>query len=205
MIADVALVDSGLCNLSSVRNAVTHLGYSVAIVAGPADLENAERIILPGVGSYAEGMARLGDSGLDQGIITAAGRGAAILGICLGMQLLAEHGDESGGAAGLGLIPGNVRRMTVGDPKIRIPHMGWNDITSVREDPLFTECPSPLTLYFAHSYALENADPAHILATTDVDGDRIAIVRRDNVTGIQAHPEKSQQHGLKLLENWLSS
>lgn len=198
----VALIDYGAGNLRSVNNALRAAGAEdVRVTADPAQVRAAERIVLPGVGAFAAAMRALSAiPGMTDALDTTVRRGGRpFLGICVGMQLMAEAGEEFGTHRGLGWIPGTSRRLEPADPAARVPHMGWNDVTPDRPHPLV----EPGEAYFLHSYALDPADPADRLAATDHGGPVTAAVARDNMAGVQFHPEKSQAYGLALLRRFL--
>jgi glutamine amidotransferase len=203
----VAIVDCGSGNLRSAQKALARVaeGDDVAVTADPAVVARADRIVLPGVGAFADCMRGL--SGIP-GMIDALGnavlvRGAPFLGICVGMQLLASVGREFGDHAGLDWIAGEVVRLTPSDPALKIPHMGWNELAIAEPHPLFAGIPAGANVYFVHSYAMRPSDPAHVLAASDYGGAFAAAVGRDNIAGVQFHPEKSQAAGLALLANFL--
>ncbi len=204
MSTKIALIDYGAGNLHSVANALQRVGAQVALVSDGGALAQAERIVLPGVGAFGacyNGLASL------PGMIEALERrvlhhGVPFLGICVGMQLLATRGLEHGDTPGLGWIDGEVRAMEPSDA-VKVPHMGWNDvIVADRTDgrPILLQ---PGEAYFLHSYAYEVADKRHIAARTEHGGPVVAAVARDNILGVQFHPEKSQAYGLALLERFL--
>ena len=197
----LALIDYGAGNLRSVENALRAAGAAdVAVTADPDSLRRADRIVLPGVGAFGACMTAL--RGLD-GMVEALGErvltgGAPFLGICVGMQLMADAGEELGFTHGLGWIGGTVRRLP-DRPGLKVPHMGWNDVTPARHDALVV----PGEAYFLHSYALEVDDPADRIAATDHGGPVTAAIGRANMLGVQFHPEKSQAYGLALLARFL--
>ncbi|GBF72341.1 imidazole glycerol phosphate synthase subunit HisH [Paenibacillus sp. 598K] len=196
----IAIIDYGMGNLHSVSKAVERLGYEVRVTAEPQEILEADGAILPGVGAFGDAMQNLGNTGLDEVTRFYADSGKPLLGICLGMQLLFSKGEEHGDNAGLDLLPGEVVRFR-GDYKV--PHMGWNRLTFRQESPLF----NGLTeghVYFVHSYHARPADPADLLATTDYYQDVTAIVGRGQVFGMQFHPEKSGELGMRLLDNFLA-
>ncbi len=198
----VALVDYGAGNLRSVENALRVAGaQNVAVTADPEAVRSADRIILPGVGAFAQCIGALTAlPGMVEALDEAVNRrGRPFLGICVGMQLLATTGHEHGDHAGLGWIPGNVVRITPDDPRLKVPHMGWNRVTPAPGAPLLV----PGEAYFVHSYLFDPADPGHRLAGTDHGGAIAAAVGRDNIIGVQFHPEKSQSYGLSLLARFL--
>ena len=198
----VTVVDAGLGNLASVMGALEALGVNGRIAEDPGNIDVARAIILPGVGSFAEASARMEVAGWASALQQRAEAGGAILGICLGMQLLASEGDEDGGARGLGVIPGRVRRMEPAAGE-RIPHMGWNEVHPAGANPLLEGVPEGADFYFLHSYAFEVAEAADQWATTPFAGGVAAVVGRGSVMGVQFHPEKSSRHGLRVLGNFL--
>ena len=198
---NVTIVDSGICNLGSIGRAIERAG-GVASVADFANaVASAERLILPGVGSFPAGMAALHGRGLYEAIRDFAQSGRPLLGICLGMQLLFETGEEFGETKGLGLVPGRVREIRAG--RQQVPHMGWNAISPTRADPLFDGQPEQPYFYFVHSFVCEPADAADVLGRTVYEEDFCSAVQRGNVRGVQAHPEKSQRCGARLIESFL--
>ncbi len=209
---NVAIVDYGSGNLHSAAKALERaangLGADVIVTSDPEIVRNADRVVLPGVGAFAD--CRRGLDAVD-GMVAALeeavhGRGRPFLGICVGLQLLAERGLEHGVTAGLGWIKGEVDRISPADPALKIPHMGWNTLETRRAHPLLAGIetgPSGLHAYFVHSYQFVLADPADLVATTDYGGTITAAVAKDNVAGTQFHPEKSQTLGLALLANFL--
>ena len=195
----VALVDYGAGNLQSVRNALKAAGaQDVRVTSDPAEVLAAERIVLPGVGAFAHCMGALSAiPGMVDALGEATGpKAKPFLGICVGMQLMAEAGEEHGRHAGLGWIKGTVRMITPADASIKVPHMGWNDVTPEVAHPLIV----PGEAYFLHSYAFKGDD---VLATTSHGGAIVAAIGRDNRVGVQFHPEKSQRYGLSLLARFL--
>ena len=199
MTQSVALVDYGAGNLQSVRNALKAAGATdVRVTADPDSVASCDRIVLPGVGAFAHCMGALsGINGMVEALNEATGPGAKpFLGICVGMQLMAEFGEEHGVHAGLGWIKGRVRALKTTDPAIKIPHMGWNDVVPVGGHPLI----EPGEAYFLHSFAFEGED---VLATTSHGASVVAAIGRNNRIGVQFHPEKSQQYGLAMLERFL--
>ncbi len=197
----LALIDYGAGNLRSVDNALRAAGADdVVVTDDPAVVRSADRIVLPGVGAFAACMGAL--SALPNMVATLNERvirgGVPFLGICVGMQLLADVGEEMGSHAGLGWIGGTVRRLPDADG-IKIPHMGWNDVVPAQAHKLIV----PGEAYFLHSYAFDVADPATLLAATDHGGPVTAAIGRDNLIGVQFHPEKSQAYGLAFLARFL--
>ena len=201
----IALIDYGAGNLRSVHNALVAAGAEgVAVTADPDIVAKADRIVLPGVGAFAACMNGL--SAID-GLVEAIerrvrGEGAPFLGICVGMQLMASRGHEFGVTAGLGWIPGDVRRVEPTDPAAKIPHMGWNNLISLSGPPLVSEI-GEAPMYFTHSFAFYPTDESDVAAYVDHGGKFPAAVAKGNVAGVQFHPEKSQSAGLALLARFL--
>jgi glutamine amidotransferase len=197
-----ALIDYGAGNLHSVHNALRKAGASDAVITADADVvAKADRIVLPGVGAFrACRDALVAIPGMVEAMGAAVnGRGAPFLGVCVGMQLLADAGEEFGRHQGLGWIPGTVRLIERDDPGIKVPHMGWNAVTLNGAPPLLEAGEA----YFLHSYHFEADDPAHVAAVTDHGGPLVAAVARDTIIGCQFHPEKSQGYGLAFLSRFL--
>jgi glutamine amidotransferase len=194
---EVVLIDSGGANIGSVRYALERLGVRATLSADPATITGADRVILPGVGAAGAGMARLRELGLVE-VVRALVQ--PVLGICLGMQLLFESSEEND-AECLGLIPGRVRRMT-GGAGVRVPHMGWNALRTLRADPLLAGMGEGERAYFVHSYAAPV--DGHTLASAVHGAEFAAVVRQGRCWGAQFHPERSSQLGARLLENFLS-
>ncbi|HWA91294.1 MAG TPA: imidazole glycerol phosphate synthase subunit HisH [Rhizomicrobium sp.] len=201
----VALIDYGSGNLRSAEKALSRAGGEVAVTAEPGVAAKAERIVLPGVGAFGDCMAGLrAVPGMVDALSEAVlARGTPFLGICVGMQLLARVGREFGDHEGLGWIDGEVVRLAPNDPALKIPHMGWNALDIARPHPVFAGIAPDANVYFVHSYAMRPTSPAHVLTTADYGGAFAAAVGRDNILGVQFHPEKSQAVGLILLENFL--
>jgi glutamine amidotransferase len=198
----VALIDYGAGNLHSVHNALKAAGAQGVLVTADAEVvRRAQKIVLPGVGAFRACIEPLkAIPGMVDAMHEAVfDEGRPFLGICVGMQLLADAGEEFGTHAGLGWIGGTVRRIERSDPAIKIPHMGWNDVVRVKSHALI----EPGEAYFLHSYQFEVANDADILATTDHGGEIVAAVGRDNMIGVQFHPEKSQSYGLAFLDRFL--
>jgi glutamine amidotransferase len=198
----IALIDYGAGNLHSVHNALKKAGASDAVItADPDVVAKADRIVLPGVGAFrACRDALVGIDGMVDAMRAAVlDRGVPFLGVCVGMQLLADAGEEFGRHEGLGWIGGTVRVIEPADATIKVPHMGWNDVTLSRAHPLLEVGEA----YFLHSYHFDDADPADVAATTDHGGSLVAAVARDSIMGVQFHPEKSQRYGLSFLSRFL--
>jgi glutamine amidotransferase len=200
----IVIVDYGLGNLRSVAGAVEHLGHKPMVTSLPEDLERAERLILPGVGAFGDGMRRLRERGL-VAVLTRLVRveRRPVLGICLGAQLFATEGHEFGRHEGLGWIDGAVVRLETGDPVLRRPHVGWNELIERRPSVLLDGVPADALFYFVHSYHLECRDSEAVVAECDYGRRFAAAFQQGNIYGTQFHPEKSQQHGLAVLRNFL--
>ena len=207
----VAIVDYGSGNLHSAHKAFERaareagVAAEVRVTADPDFVRGADRIVLPGVGAFADCRRGLdGATGMVEAMTERVKRqGAPFLGICVGMQLLATRGLEHEVVAGLGWIPGDVAVIRPSDPTLKIPHMGWNTLDIRRPHALLDGVSPGLHAYFVHSYQLYAADPADVVATADYGGPITALVARDNVAGTQFHPEKSQTLGLALIGNFL--
>ncbi len=199
----LAVVDYGAGNLRSVVHALNYLGIgNMRVIQSPQELAGADKIILPGVGAFGAGMQQLHKQGLVQPLKDSINAGIPYLGICLGMQFLFEHSDEMGMHEGLGLLPGYVTRFPA-NPQLKVPHMGWNQLQHQRPSRLFDDIPVSSSAYFVHSYYCAPTNPADVVATVDYGIDFTAVVHRDNIYGVQFHPEKSQRTGLQLLTNFL--
>lgn len=206
---NITIVDYGLGNLMSVSQAVTHVGANPIVTSDPELIAAAERIILPGVGAFAVAMRFLQGLALDQALTAANSRGAPLLGICLGMQLLFSESLEFGQTAGLGFIDGTVLPVVGENQKglgIRSTHIGWRNLDVADagvNHPLLAETESDDSVYFVHSYSGRSTNPSHTLATVDYAGVAMAaVVGMDNVLGVQFHPEKSGPAGLRILGNF---
>jgi glutamine amidotransferase len=207
----VTLIDYGSGNLRSAEKALARAaaehatGHDIVVTSEAQIVADAERIVLPGVGAFADCMAGLAAlpgmvAALSEAVLE---RGVPFLGICVGMQLMASVGREFGDHAGLGWIAGEVVKLAPNDPALKIPQMGWNELRVHVTHPIFAGIASGAHVYFLHSYAMRPARPADMVATTDYGGSVTAAVARDNYCGVQFHPEKSQAVGLTLLGNFL--
>ena len=211
----VAIIDYGSGNLHSAAKAFERAAreggseLAIKVTARPEDVADADRIVLPGVGAFADcrqGLVRI--PGMIEALEEAVhGAGKPFLGICVGLQLMAERGLEHGLTPGLGWIGGEVRAIEPAEAALKIPHMGWNTLRMARSHALFDGIETGeegLNAYFVHSYHLVPSDPATLIATTDYGGELTAFVARDNMAGSQFHPEKSQKLGLALIANFLT-
>lgn len=205
----VALIDYGSGNLHSAAKAVAlagrDFGASVAVTADPAEVAGADRIVLPGDGAFPacraafDAVAGMSEA-LEDAVIR---RGVPFLGICVGMQMLADEGLEYRPTPGFGWIPGRVERITPADPALKVPHMGWNDLSIHRPHPVLSGVAQGAHAYFVHSWQFIVAQPHDLVASVDHGGAVTAVVARDNIVGLQFHPEKSGALGLRILRNFL--
>ena len=198
----IAIVDYGVGNLFSLNCSLAAIGAEVTVTSDPAVLRKADHILLPGVGAFGDAMAKLKEYNLIEVIHEVVERKIPFLGICLGLQLMFESSEESKGVEGLGLLKGHILRIPEKEG-LKIPHMGWNNI-SVREDSrLFQNLPENPYVYFVHSYYLKAEDPAIVAATTDYSVTIHAAVEKENLFACQFHPEKSSDVGLQILKNFV--
>lgn len=200
----IAIVDYGMGNLTSVVKAFETLYVEAVVTSSPDDLARAERIVLPGVGAFGEGIRNLHARNLIGPLeAQVLEHGKPFLGICLGMELLATDSCEDGDHIGLGWVDGSVKAVAEGDSSVKSIHSGWNDVRCVRPSALLAGLgPSP-DFYFVHGYHLDCRDPGIVTGVTQYGGDLAAVIERDNVMAVQFHPEKSQEIGLALLHNFL--
>ncbi len=200
----ITVVDLKISNLASVVQALRLVGAGGHRFATPANVAEADAILLPGVGAFGDGMASLEAQGLSGPIRAAAGRGIPVLGICLGMQLLASRSAEYGDHQGLDLVPGRVERLTATEPGYRVPNIGWCDVRPVCPSPLFPDAQGGC-FYHVHSFHFVPEDPAASAATAEFSGRDITVaIAAGNVFGVQFHTEKSQDDGLRVLSNFLA-
>lgn len=194
----IAVVDYGVGNLKSVTNAMAYLGHDAFITGDPDELERADAIILPGVGAFPDAAEKLRGPGLDQVLIAQAER-KPILGICLGMQLLFDGGNEVRECKGLGLVHGRVERIQT---ERKLPHIGWNSLSFQNNSPLFRGLEDGAFVYFVHTFCGYADDEADVIARTEYGPSVVAAVAHGNVYGCQFHPEKSGETGLQILKNF---
>lgn len=198
----IALVDLEISNLGSVLEAFRRVGAPPTQRATAENLADATAILLPGVGAFGDGMASLREQRLEEPIRDAAARGTTVFGICLGMQLLAETSEEHGKHRGLGLVPGHVVRLEPSQPEFRVPNIGWCDVEPVRDGVLFA-ADQRGCFYHVHSFHLQVDDPVDVAASMQYSGHAVtSAVERGSVMGVQFHPEKSQDDGLRLLDRF---
>jgi glutamine amidotransferase len=201
----IGIVDYGMGNLLSVYSAFDYLAADVMICKHPEDLAQVDRIVIPGVGAFKDCIDKINSNGfreaLNQEVITHA---KPTLGICLGMQIMATNGMEGGDHKGLGWFDATVVRLTPTDADKRVPNIGWNDVTFNAALPLFKGLPKKVDFYLVHSYYMKTVNSSDVVATYDYDYPVTAAVLKDNIFASQFHPEKSQDYGLKILENFIS-
>jgi len=202
----IAIIDYGMGNLRSVQKAFEKVGFEALVTSDPKVVLEAERVVLPGVGAFRDCMRNLEEGGFIEPILRVISEGRPFLGICLGLQLLFTESEEFGLHRGLDIIPGRVVRfpdgMKEGDEELKVPHMGWNQLSLKRCPPALAGIPDGSHFYFVHSYYVEPDDPAVVATTTDYGGDFCSSVWRDNIFATQFHPEKSQEKGLAILKNF---
>jgi glutamine amidotransferase len=198
----LAIIDYGVGNLRSVEKAFTSQGIPAVVTRNEKVLREADRLVLLGVGAFGYAIDSLRKLGFDQLVVEAAKAGKPVLGICVGWQMMFEEGHEFGVHRGLGLLPGRVVKFPDG---VRVPHVGWNQVEYKQDHPVFRELPNRSFFYFVHSYYVESPDPTCIIGETEYQGTFASICGRDNIVGVQFHPEKSQAAGLKLLRNFAES
>lgn len=201
--ANIVIIDYGMGNIQSIQNALVRMGGQVSISNKPEDLLSADALVLPGVGAFGEAMSNLNSLGLIEPIFKAVKeQGKPLLGICLGMQLLADTSEERGSSEGLSLIPGKVESIPLA-PDLRLPHIGWNTLSLKHKEPLFVGVDDGDSVYFVHSYHFV-CDESYVAATTDYGIDIVAAIQHKNIFGMQFHPERSQKKGLMLLGNFVN-
>ena len=200
----IAIINYGMGNLGSVRRSLENLGADVIVAERPIQLLDANRIILPGVGSFGEGMKKLSDEGWIESLkVEVMEQGKPLLGICLGMQMLSSSSEENGFNEGLNFISGKVLRLDQLGCSLRIPHVGWNEVNYQEGTPLFNDIPQAIDFYFVHSYIFLADDPDSVIATSAYDISITAAISKNHIFGTQFHPEKSSKAGQKILKNFI--
>jgi len=199
----IVIVDYGMGNIHSVQKALEGLGGVCQVTNQTDKIKVADKLVLPGVGAFSDAMTELEKQGLITGLKEQIKNGKPFLGICLGMQLLFEESDEAKGIKGLGIIKGRVKRF---DQRLglKVPHMGWNNLSFKQDCPLLRNVPDNSYVYFCHSYYPVPSESEVIAATTDYGIEFASMVAKDNLYGVQFHPEKSQKTGLKIIENFIN-
>ena len=195
----IGIIDYGMGNLRSVQKAFEAVGHAAQIIRTPQAIADSDQLVLPGVGAFGRAMENLRRMDLLEPLRKAVGEGKPLLGICLGLQLLFQESEEHGCHKGLGVLEGKVRRLPAG---VKVPHIGWNQAAIVRGNPLLQGMPDHAFFYFVQSYIVEPANEETIVGTTDYGVTFASIVGWENVYGVQFHPEKSQDVGLRLLKNF---
>lgn len=193
----IGIIDYGMGNLASVKNAFDYLGEKVSVISKPQEVLDADKIILPGVGAFSDAISTLREKELDVAIKKAVGDKKPFLGICLGMQLIFDKSYENGEYEGLSLIRGEIVRFS---DNVKIPHIGWNNLSFPKQSPIFNGLTNPY-VYFVHSYYLKT-DEDVVTATVNYGGEIAVAVQKDNIFATQFHPEKSGEQGLKILKNF---
>ena len=193
------IIDYKVGNLYNLKNALDFSGVGNQLVSHADELKEADRILLPGVGAFGPAMEHLRNSGMLESLQEKVQAGTPLLGICVGAQLLMDESEEDGSRVGLGWIPGKVKRF---QHELKIPQIGWNQVSQQRKDPLFQDVLDEMHFYFVHSYHLRPENSGHVLGLSNYGYDFAAVVRKDNLWGVQFHPEKSQNAGLQLLKNF---
>ena len=193
------IIDYKVGNLHNLKNALDFSGVENQLVCKADEVRNADRILLPGVGAFAPAMEQLRQSGMLEVLQEKVESGTPLLGICVGAQLLMDESEEDGTHTGLGWIPGKVKRF---QHQLKIPQMGWNQVSKQKQDPLFEEVADETHFYFVHSYHLLPENSEHVLGLSNYGYDFASVVCKDNLWGVQFHPEKSQNAGLQLLKNF---
>ena len=197
----ICIVDYKAGNLRSVQKAVEFNGADARVTFNPDEILNAPKLILPGVGAFGNAMEKIDEFGLREIILEYIATGKPFLGICVGLQLLFESSEESPGAVGLSVLKGSVKRFSNG---LKVPHLGWNVLQQDKPSPLWKDIPNDSYYYFAHSYYIDPVDRTDVIAYTDYGGQVPIAVQRENVFGLQFHPEKSQTNGLRVLGNFIN-
>ncbi|MBR1441991.1 MAG: imidazole glycerol phosphate synthase subunit HisH [Firmicutes bacterium] len=194
----IGIIDYGMGNLRSVQKAFEFVGYDAKIINTPAEIERAEKVVLPGVGAFADAIRTIREKNIDKAIYKAIDDGKYFLGICLGMQMIFDKSYENGEYEGLGLIEGKVVRLP---DNVKIPHIGWNDLNIKKDSPIFKGIGKKPYVYFVHSYYLETDAPV-VSATVDYGKEIQVAAEKDNIFALQFHPEKSGDIGLQILKNF---
>ena len=200
----IGIVDYNMGNLASVINAFESIGADIAVESDPEKLQNYNKLILPGVGAFGDAMEHLKSNGMDEAVKAYAKSGKPLLGICLGMQLLFESSEEFGTTQGLGLIEGRVVAFDENrfDHKLKVPHMGWNELFQQKDTKIFDGLDKEFYLYFVHSFHAV-CDDKYVIGKTYYGYEFVSAVNKENIYGIQPHPEKSHENGLKIIENFV--
>jgi glutamine amidotransferase len=195
----IAVVDYGYGNLRSVAKALERCDLAVEVTGDPAALGRADAVVLPGVGAFKDAAESLTGKGLDEAVVRAIEAGKPYLGLCLGLQLLFEEGHEHGVTKGFGVLPGHVERFPEGDPTLRVPHIGWNEVVFSGDHPMLGALPERAYYYFVHSYRAVPSEASDVVGRTEYGEHFASAVAREGIFAVQFHPEKSQTAGHRLL------
>lgn len=198
----ITIIDYGIGNLRSIERAFQHVVSGVIRTDDPEVIGRSDRLVLPGVGAFGACIQEIRKRGLEQPILDSVARNVPFLGVCVGMQMLFQSSSEKGLHTGLGLLDGQIKKLDLSDPALKIPHMGWNIVLPVRTNPLFQGLPENAYCYFAHSFYANSIHPNDLIASTQYGTSLPAAVARKNVYGVQFHPEKSHEVGLQILANF---
>jgi glutamine amidotransferase len=199
----VTIIDYGMGNIGSLENMVERVGGSVAVARTKDEVMGASKLVLPGVGAFDNGMKRLDELGISDALVRKVTfEGTPLLAICLGMQLL-TRGSEEGARLGLGLVDARTVMFRLSDPALRVPHMGWNEVSVKKESPLFFEMPPEPSFYFVHSYYVQCESASDVLTTTRYGLEFVSSIQKGNVYATQFHPEKSHKFGKRLVQNFV--
>lgn len=198
----ITIVDYGIGNLRSIERAFQHVRPDVVRTDDPDLIRAADHLVLPGVGAFGACIQEIRQRGLEQPILETVARQVPFIGVCVGMQMLFESSSEQGVHTGLGLLEGHIKGLSPSDPTLKIPHMGWNVVSPVKHSPLLTGLPEDARCYFAHSFYASDVAPDDVVAVTDYGRPLPVVVAHDNIYGVQFHPEKSHDIGLRILANF---
>jgi len=204
----ITVIDYGMGNLRSVQKALERAGAKAKVTSDPGDIEKADKIVFPGVGSFGDAMKELKLRKLERPLKDAISSGKCFLGLCLGLQLLFEKSEEAPGVKGLGILKGEVKRFKFSGRALKVPHMGWNTITKnekrkTKSYNILKNVPNGSYMYFVHSYYVKPKDGSAVLTTTDYGMKFVSGICKNNICGFQFHPEKSQDNGIRILENFV--
>ena len=198
----IGIINLETGNIGSLESAMSKLNIRYKLCKTPFDLDGIKKIVLPGVGAFGDFMNKLNNSGISEAILNRSSLGIPILGVCIGFQVLFQQSTEYGKFNGLNILDGKIDSFLSISKKIKVPHVGWNECFYIRENPLFFEIKNNTDFYFTHSFFLKDFNKADVLCTTNYGLDFVSAVNKNNIYGVQFHPEKSQAAGLKILKNF---
>ncbi|MDE2827404.1 MAG: imidazole glycerol phosphate synthase subunit HisH [Bacteroidota bacterium] len=198
----ITIIDYGIGNLRSIERAFQHVRPDVVRTDDPDLIRAADHLVLPGVGAFGACIREVRQRGLEQPIMETVARKVPFIGICVGMQMLFESSSEQGMHTGLGLLKGSIKELRPSDPTLKIPHMGWNVVLPVKRNPLLNGLSANARCYFAHSFYASDVSPENVVAVTDYGHPLPVVVAQNNIYGVQFHPEKSHDVGLRILANF---